>query len=154
MPSIPPIEYQHGFGPKLTPEDPCTFRDHCTPNDAAAWVYLAETWTEAAAAGATTPERGFTIQRLRTYVAQLREGAVDCTVADCETFVRGLIGATERARMLVLAWGVETPSVPGPWEPAEGWPGALLGQGGGLWKLLPWLVLAAFAAGYFGERRR
>lgn len=153
MTEVPPIEYQHGAGAKLTPADPCTFHNYCTPSDAAAWVYLAEKWTEAAAAGATTRERMFTVQRLRTYVAQLKEAASGCRT-HCGVVVMNLVGATERARMLVLAWDVSEPHVPGPWEPEGGWPGALLGQGGGLWRLLPWLVLAAFAAGYLGERRR
>ena len=131
-------------GPKLTPARPCTFDDACTPDDAAAWVYLAEHWTDAADDAAQSPEQHATVARLRTFVEQLAEGADGCTALDCQTFVRELVGATERARMLVVAWSGEGPEIPGPWW-LSALPKLFPSTSAGMWKLLPWLMLGALA---------
>lgn len=162
MADLPEIRYQHGSGPVLTPASPCMFSNHCSPTDAAAWVYLARKWTDAAAEAAATQPQRFEVSRLRAYVAQLAEGVDECNPAfdptglevfDCEPYVRGLVGATERARMLVIAWGATPPHIPGPWEPTEGWSSVLLGEGGAIWKLLPWAMLAWMANDAFRDRR-
>lgn len=139
--AVPPIEYRHMSGRTLSVADPCTFRDYCIPGDAQAWVYLARQWVGAAEAAAETEQQLLTLSGLRTYVEQLAEAAATCTVADCRRYVEQLRGATVRARMLVLAWGGTGPAIPGPWEPSSGWLPSLLGQGGGVWKVLPWAVL-------------
>lgn len=129
-------------GRVLTPADPCTFRDACTPNDAEAWVYLGRKWVGAAEAAATDERQLLTVSGLRTFVEQLAEAAERCTIADCEPYVRQLIGATERARMLVMAWDGGAPDIPGPWEPGSDILPELLKPGGALMRVLPWAVLA------------
>ncbi len=141
------IEYQHMAGHRLTVADPCTFTNACTPYDAKGWAYLARKWVDAAEAAAGDDEqRLLTVSGLRSFAEQLTQGALNCTALNCKDYVDPLVGATVRARMLVIAWGGSAPDIPGPWSPQGGWWDALLGRGGGIWKVLPWLVLALMAS--------
>lgn len=116
MPEVPPIEYNRKDR-TLTPEDPCTFAEQCTPSDYEVWTDLASQWIGSARIAARTPEDHQAVDRMLTYWGQLVESGSGCSALDCHQFVRPLVELTERARGLVVEWGGAGVDPPGAFDP-------------------------------------
>lgn len=153
---VPPIEH-HRADRTLTPEDPCTFTDNCTPDDFRAWANLAAQWIGAARVAARDAQEHAAVDRALQFWGQLVEAGEGCSALDCHHAVHELVELTQRARGYVEAWGGEGVDSPGawelPWDLPDLFPDIPGVPGLDLEKAAPWLLLGLIVASLSGDRR-
>jgi hypothetical protein len=98
-----------GFTYKLrdyTADNPCLFRDHCTPGDAANWARHAQEWITELRRHAQSPEQ---LQQLRDLVRRYGVFAESAATTrfDPRSEVEGFVSVARLAKMLIDSWGVQ-----------------------------------------------